>query len=1485
MKKPELHLFILWSAARFSEKRILADIGEKFKILDVIELAWSHSSFSRNMTRFYGQNLPEGSFKEKHVGKDPFLLVIVKDLIPRYDWRETPGGLKWLNTRLFDSKNTYREWTGGGHKIHATNDQSEFSHDLALLLGEQAGKYLEQDARPDWDGCIRKLDRDLAGSDGWRSFEELFFVLDHTIPYVILRNFDALPEQWRSETHGDIDFLVTDLDGAVYIFNAEKIFQDHYRVHFRISINGRHVPIDLRYVGDNYYDEKWQKGILNSRRKFRNFYVPSQTDHFYSLLYHALVHKAAIAEDYSVRLHALAKHIGLNTGADVFYSIRAAFDILNTFLKENSYEIVKPDDLSVYFNVSAVMLQYCKTFHSGLKPFYRGWLCTVGATPFESQLFLVEDQGKKTVLKLASGHLSMREYYLLSILRSSVYFPVPQSLFIGRNFTLIEEEFIEGVSLHDYISTAVGLTEEDILVFAGHCLEILSELKHAGIQHRDIKADNLLIRDHMPVLIDFQWAVASDLPSITPEGLGAEGRCPSGVHDDIYSMGMLLKQLAPNCRRITPLIEAMTAPDPVNRISDIDLLKKILLEIAEKRTPSVLAHPSCGNRDYELWLIRKKACPAIWQNESGNWQTYPSVHIFLWDTEADSSVLADTFDSLSTQFYSNFKLSVVSPQPSVSRIFQDQEELTWIQTPDNFWDTVNQRIIEDKSDWLVFLRAGDCLHPQALASLANIVEKNPDSKFIYSDHDLLSGKERIFPHFKPYMSLDLLRSADFIERAFFVKKELFLTIGGFDSKLKSSETYDLILRVYDAVTEEESRHIEDILFSLREKEFVSPEETELKKIASKLAIQNHLNRNGLRARVVDGSQPGTYRCIYDYNNAPRVSIIIPTKNQVGLLKRCLTSLFQQTIYENYEIIVVDNESDDPDAIEYLKAVQETYSDKVTVLSYHKPFNYSEANNIASHYATGDYLLLLNNDTEIIQKNWLNILVSYCRRKEIGAVGARLLFPDGRIQHAGVVAGLGGSAEHVFIGCSLDESGYMNRLHVDQNYSAVTAACMLVKREAFDRVGGLDQENYQLNFSDVDFCLKLGRAGYKIVWTPHVTLVHHTSATQKKEAEDPEKAEKAGIQFEKDKKSLVDRWFGVLCRDPAYNYNLELDSRRFDIDTTEVPGWSPAIFSAPRIWAYPRAKDGAGEYRLRRPLLTMQEKGLALTHLAEQFLVPNALEKYRPDTLVFQTPLSDENIDYLKLIREYHKGLIIFEIDDLLSQIPYKNPAFENIGRKNMKKQISRALQYCDRMIVSTKPLAKAYSGMCKNVRIVPNYISSAAWGNLKTRANRKEKPRVGWAGSVFHYGDLLVIKDVVKELADRVEWIFMGMCPDEIRPYISEYHEGVAIDAYPAKLASLGLDLAVAPLEINPFNEAKSNLRILEYGILGIPVVATDIYPYRNAPVTLVKNRFKDWKRAIERRLADMDRMKAEGDELKKWILANWILEDHLEDILPAYIK
>jgi len=351
--KPEVHLFIIWPNALYKKDQIVKDIKLKFEVIDECEVIWSNKKFSNNLSRFYGVKLPDNSFKERHCGKGPFQLLIVHDKNPIYGNRKTTKGIKFINLNLFDSKKLYRKWTGGGHKIHATNTTEEMHHDLALLLGMDAEPYF----LPTVSSLNKKyIKSDLAGTNNWKSMQELFYVLNNTIKYVILRNHEALPYRHTSNIHSDIDLLVTDYSEACYITNSKEVFRLKHRVQNCIKIGEKNIFFDFRYIGDNYYDESWERNIL-ARRKFnkKGFYVPADEDYFFSLLYHTLVHKPFISNDYREKLANIAGDIGIGeVTPELFTDAESAKYILERFLHKHKYFFTDPYDLSVYYNESVV---------------------------------------------------------------------------------------------------------------------------------------------------------------------------------------------------------------------------------------------------------------------------------------------------------------------------------------------------------------------------------------------------------------------------------------------------------------------------------------------------------------------------------------------------------------------------------------------------------------------------------------------------------------------------------------------------------------------------------------------------------------------------------------------------------------------------------------------------------------------------------------------------------------------------------------------------------------------------------------------------------------------------------------------------------------------------------------------------------------------------------------------------------------------------
>lgn len=369
---PELHLFVLWEKVGPSREALLHRIAAEFEILRVFRIRWAPSLFSDNLSRFYGQKLPPGCNKEESCGTGPFTLAVVRDTHPDYAMRDTTRGRARVNARTFDIKAFCRSPAGGCLPIHATDTAREAAHDLALLLGVGPSGFEAAYPGP-WDGKILPLRRDISGAQGWGSLDELFAVLNETIDYVVLRNFECLPDRYHLESHGDIDLLVADYAEACLIANAAPAFPDPWRVHRMVVIGGGPVPFDFRYVGDGYYDASWQRRMLESRRFVDSgFFVPDAEDYFYSLLYHAAVHKPAVAADYAERLSELADAIGIALPGDgFFFDRRRLRSFLLEYMSAHGYRFVRPDDLSVHFSKD-VALGPIERIAEGILPRKRG---------------------------------------------------------------------------------------------------------------------------------------------------------------------------------------------------------------------------------------------------------------------------------------------------------------------------------------------------------------------------------------------------------------------------------------------------------------------------------------------------------------------------------------------------------------------------------------------------------------------------------------------------------------------------------------------------------------------------------------------------------------------------------------------------------------------------------------------------------------------------------------------------------------------------------------------------------------------------------------------------------------------------------------------------------------------------------------------------------------------------------------------------------
>jgi len=419
-----------------------------------------------------------------------------------------------------------------------------------------------------------------------------------------------------------------------------------------------------------------------------------------------------------------------------------------------------------------------------------------------------------------------------------------------------------------------------------------------------------------------------------------------------------------------------------------------------------------------------------------------------------------------------------------------------------------------------------------------------DADFIYSDEDFIDIEgECSNPHYKPDFSPDLLLSHNYITHFSCFRKTLLDKVGHFDSQFDGSQDYDLFLRLTEQT--DNIQHIQKILYHWRTIEGSTSADSEAKPEAierSKRVLENAMQRRGVEASIEYGNLNHFFRVKYAIIGQPLVSIIIPFKDKPELLDMCVNSILEKSSYENYEIIGISNNSESKEVFELMETLEKKDS-RVSFYEYNTEFNYADINNHAVNtYAKGEHVLLLNNDIEVIEPSWIEAMLEHSQREEIGCVGAKLYYPDDTIQHAGVIIGLGGYAGHSHKMYPRDNPGYFNRLNAIQNLSAVTAACLMIKKRIYQEIDGMDAVNFKVAYNDVDFCLRVMEQGYYNLFTPYAQMYHHESISRGYETT-PEKI----ARFQTEKDALYKRHPYILENgDPYYNPNLTQDKEDFSL---------------------------------------------------------------------------------------------------------------------------------------------------------------------------------------------------------------------------------------------------------------------------------------------------------------------------------------------------
>lgn len=613
------------------------------------------------------------------------------------------------------------------------------------------------------------------------------------------------------------------------------------------------------------------------------------------------------------------------------------------------------------------------------------------------------------------------------------------------------------------------------------------------------------------------------------------------------------------------ILKTLSKYDKIFGTKAVDRFKKS----AEKRNPH---RREMDSVDINSISLAYSDVISAWQNErSLNKSIISKVKSILSDGPLISVVvpvynpeiphLIEMIESVRAQSYENWELCIADDCSNdlVKNTLLDyckndvRIKVLFRDTNGHISNATNSAISLCKGEYISFLDHDDILDIDALLETAVIILRNPEIKFIYTDEDKISDSgDRIDPHFKPDWNLDLLYSHNYIKHFCTFNADLIKRLGGLSVGKEGAQDYDLILRASEIISSKDIHHIPKVLYHWRASKNSTANNSEAKPYAKRAgqdALKEHLSRLYKREiHVEQAAAAFTYKVLWPIDTCPLVSIIIPTRDNLSLTRLAVESLLDITSYENYEVIIIDNGSIEPETLKWFDEIQAKYKN-IYIKRDDRSFNYSALNNAAVNQTSGEYVLLLNNDIEIIAPDWLSEMVSLAVRPGNGCVGAKLYYPDGQIQHAGVVVGIGGVAGHVH--CHFDgrHPGYFGRLTMRQNFTAVTAACLLVKRSIYDQVGGLNEADLAVAFNDIDFCLKVHEAGYKNVWTPFAEMIHHESASRGYD-DTPEKR----ARFAGEVAYMKDRWNTARYFDPAYNPNLTRDHGNFS-------------FSEPR-WAVP-----------------------------------------------------------------------------------------------------------------------------------------------------------------------------------------------------------------------------------------------------------------------------------------------------------------------------
>lgn len=666
-----------------------------------------------------------------------------------------------------------------------------------------------------------------------------------------------------------------------------------------------------------------------------------------------------------------------------------------------------------------------------------------------------------------------------------------------------------------------------------------------------------VIVDGTEVSTEVHWKYRKDVVDVIPE-LSSDAKCGFEIYVPDKGGSKLTLKLSADGRESTYVAALDKIRHGENGQDTANIFQKTLRywkNYGLKNTIKKVCQKLSGQRDYgnyedflKKYGVKEEELARQRQEVFENGPCF-SIAVPLYQTK--EKYLREMIESVQAQTYTNWELCLAdgsgrehSLQPVVGEYIAKDKRIKYclLDSNEGIAGNTNEALKMADGDFVVLTDHDDLLSPEALYQCAKAVQKEPQTDVIYSDEDKvdMSGKKFFEPHFKSDYNIDLLCTMNYICHLFVVRKDVMERAGLFESCYDGAQDHDFILRCTEKA--EHIVHIPKVLYHWRCHAQSTSENPESKLYAFEngcKAVKAHYDRIGIPAEVEQGPFYGMYRTHYLWKEQPLVSILIPNKDHAADLKKCMDSIEEKSTYRNFEFIIVENNSTEEETFAYYKEIEKR--DNVRVLYYKEDFNYSRINNFGAKEANGEYVLLLNNDTEMIEPDSIKEMLDVCMRPDVGIVGAKLLYEDNTIQHAGVIIGFGGVAGHAFIGQDRDDNGYFSRIISVQDLSAVTAACLMVRRSVFDEVEDLNEE-FKVAFNDIDFCLKVRKAGYLVVYNPYAQFYHYESKSRGQE----DSADKVA-RFQQEIGLFGERWGELLEHgDPYYNPNLTLDKADFSL---------------------------------------------------------------------------------------------------------------------------------------------------------------------------------------------------------------------------------------------------------------------------------------------------------------------------------------------------